>query len=158
MGAAKGSIFRYADRVDMLLMLLGTLGSIGDGMQNPLTMLILSDVINDYGSGKNLTNDVVDKVIINLLNSLMYVFGHSNKNCTPSATNCCHHSWGLKSHLTPHVTVVWKSCMGNSNGNLSGVIPRGFVFESRLKWYLCFVGDCRHPEFTLRGWVRMVLL
>lgn len=48
-------------------MLLGTLGSIGDGLQTPLTMFILSDVINDYGVGGNLTNDVVDKV--SLLNS-----------------------------------------------------------------------------------------
>ena len=62
MGAAKGSIFRYADGLDMLLMLLGTLGSIGDGLQTPLTMFILSDVINDYGGGSNLTNNVVDKV------------------------------------------------------------------------------------------------
>jgi hypothetical protein len=60
---ARGGIFRHADRLDMLLMLLGTLGSIGDGLQNPLTMLILSDVINDYGSGSSLTNDVVDKVV-----------------------------------------------------------------------------------------------
>jgi hypothetical protein len=42
-------------------MLLGTLGSIGDGLQNPLINFILSDVINDYGNGKKnpLTNDVV---------------------------------------------------------------------------------------------------
>lgn len=67
---AKDSIFRYADGVDMLLMLLGTLGSIGDGLQTPLTMFILSDVINDYGVKDNsLTNDIVDKV--STLNSLV---------------------------------------------------------------------------------------
>jgi ATP-binding cassette subfamily B (MDR/TAP) protein 1 len=61
---AKGEdgIFRYADSWDMWLMLFGTLGSIGDGLQNPLMMFILSDVINDYGSGKELTNEVVNKV------------------------------------------------------------------------------------------------
>lgn len=60
---AKDSIFRYADGVDTVLMLLGTLGSIGDGLQTPLTMFILSDVINDNGAKANsLTNDVVDKV------------------------------------------------------------------------------------------------
>ena len=66
---AKDSIFRYADRVHMLFMLFGTLGSIGDGLQNPMMMLILGDVINDYGSGKALTNDVVNKVGITLINS-----------------------------------------------------------------------------------------
>ncbi|KAL1363218.1 hypothetical protein HN51_011403 [Arachis hypogaea] len=43
------SMFRYADGVDKLLMLFGTIGSIGDGLQNPLMMYILSDVINAYG-------------------------------------------------------------------------------------------------------------
>jgi hypothetical protein len=88
---ARGGIFRHADRLDMLLMLLGTLGSIGDGLQNPLTMLILSDVINDYGSGSSLTNDVVDKVIKRLQFShvsCMYVFGYGNKNCMHPF---CHH-------------------------------------------------------------------
>lgn len=60
----KDSMFRYADGVDKLLMLLGTLGSIGDGLQKPLMMYILSDVINSYGSANgSLTNDDVDKVI-----------------------------------------------------------------------------------------------
>ncbi|KAG2682161.1 hypothetical protein I3760_11G178400 [Carya illinoinensis] len=57
---AKNSIFRYADGVDMLL---GILGNIGDGLQTPLTMFILSDVITDYGLTNNsLTNDIVDKM------------------------------------------------------------------------------------------------
>ncbi|XP_058730505.1 putative multidrug resistance protein [Vicia villosa] len=43
------SLFRYADGVDKLLMFFGTLGSLGDGLQNPLMMYILSDVINAYG-------------------------------------------------------------------------------------------------------------
>ncbi|XP_072060810.1 ABC transporter B family member 17 isoform X6 [Arachis hypogaea] len=38
-----------SDGVDKLLMLFGTIESIGDGLQNPLMMYILSDVINAYG-------------------------------------------------------------------------------------------------------------
>ena len=61
--ATKDGMFRYADGVDKLLMLLGTLGSIGDGLQNPLTMLLLSKVINEYGNpNSTLSNDIVDKV------------------------------------------------------------------------------------------------
>lgn len=63
MGSKSGSFFRYADRIDKLLMLFGTLGSIGDGMMTPVTMLLLSDLINEYGSPNSApSNDKVDKV------------------------------------------------------------------------------------------------
>lgn len=59
----KDGMFRYADNVDKLLMFFGTLGSIGDGLQYPLTMLVLSKVINEYGDpNAKLSNDTVDKV------------------------------------------------------------------------------------------------
>ncbi|XP_034683654.1 ABC transporter B family member 15-like [Vitis riparia] len=58
----KGGMFRYANGIDMLLMLLGTLGSIGDGLMSPLTMLVLSDVINEYGDvDPSFSIQVVDK-------------------------------------------------------------------------------------------------
>ncbi|KAH0986856.1 hypothetical protein GBA52_014033 [Prunus armeniaca] len=61
------SMFRYADGTDKLLMLFGTLGSIGDGLQNPLMMYILSEVINSYGSANGgLTNADVDKFALRL--------------------------------------------------------------------------------------------
>lgn len=59
----KDGIFRYADRSDKLLMFFGTLGSIGDGMQIPLMMFVLSDVINEYGI-------LNDKVSIKTVNSV----------------------------------------------------------------------------------------
>ncbi|KAH9772914.1 ABC transporter B family member 15 [Citrus sinensis] len=46
----KGGLFRYADGKDKLLLLFGTVGSIGDGMMTPLTMYILSMVINELGT------------------------------------------------------------------------------------------------------------
>ncbi|XP_015894509.3 putative multidrug resistance protein isoform X1 [Ziziphus jujuba] len=62
-----GSIFRYADRIDNFLMLFGTLGSIGDGMMTPLTMLLLSDLINDYGTSISApSNYTVDKYSLRL--------------------------------------------------------------------------------------------
>ncbi|CAL8092409.1 unnamed protein product [Prunus armeniaca] len=64
--AKKGRIFRYADGVDKLLLVLGTLGSIGDGLMTPLMMLVLSRVINEYGGG-TFFNDVVDKYSLRLL-------------------------------------------------------------------------------------------
>jgi len=60
---SKDSMFRYADSFDKLLMLLGTLGSIGDGLQYPLTMYVLSTVINQYGkAGASISDHTVDKV------------------------------------------------------------------------------------------------
>ncbi|PQQ16211.1 putative multidrug resistance protein [Prunus yedoensis var. nudiflora] len=63
----KKSMFRYADGTDKLLMLFGTLGSVGDGLQTPLMMYILSEVINSYGSANGgLTNADVDKFALRL--------------------------------------------------------------------------------------------
>ena len=63
--AGKNSMFRYADGRDKLLMLFGGLGSIGDGIQFPLTMYVLSNVINEYGNpNSSLTNDTVNMVSI----------------------------------------------------------------------------------------------
>ncbi|XP_023535149.1 putative multidrug resistance protein [Cucurbita pepo subsp. pepo] len=62
------SMFRYADGFDKFLMFFGTLGSIGDGSQIPLTMFLLKDVINAYGDkNSGLTNDMVDKFALRLL-------------------------------------------------------------------------------------------
>lgn len=59
----KGGMFYYADGIDKLLLLFGTIGSIGDGLMSPLTMVILSGVIDEYGTGGvSISNDVVDKV------------------------------------------------------------------------------------------------
>ncbi|XP_059633646.1 putative multidrug resistance protein [Cornus florida] len=65
---SKGGMFRYADGIDKLLMLFGTLGSIGDGLMSPLTMLVLSGVINEYGRADiSISFDVVDKYSLRLL-------------------------------------------------------------------------------------------
>ncbi|KAI3466213.1 hypothetical protein Pfo_022876 [Paulownia fortunei] len=67
MGKRDG-IFRYADRVDKLLMFFGTLGSIGDGLQIPLMMFVLSDVINEYGNlNSGISTRSVNKYALRLL-------------------------------------------------------------------------------------------
>ncbi|KAI3516153.1 hypothetical protein L1887_15064 [Cichorium endivia] len=66
--AKKGGMFYYADRIDKLLLFFGTLGSIGDGLMSPLTMVILSGVIDEYGTGGVfISNDIVDKYALKLL-------------------------------------------------------------------------------------------
>ncbi|KAL4574000.1 hypothetical protein LXL04_020822 [Taraxacum kok-saghyz] len=66
--AKKGGMFYYADGIDKVLLLFGTIGSIGDGLMSPLTMVILSGIIDEYGTGGvNISLDVVDKFAIKLL-------------------------------------------------------------------------------------------
>ncbi|KAF5193612.1 Abc transporter b family member [Thalictrum thalictroides] len=61
-------LFRFADGVDKLFLLFGTLGSIGDGVMSPLTMWVLSGAINEYGTnGISFTNAVVDKYSLRIL-------------------------------------------------------------------------------------------
>jgi ATP-binding cassette subfamily B (MDR/TAP) protein 1 len=56
-------IVRYADAHDMCLMVLGVLGSFVDGMMQPLTMLVLGDIVNSYGgAGTDFSTSTVDKV------------------------------------------------------------------------------------------------
>lgn len=47
------SIFRYADWVDLLLMFLGTLGAIGDGMSTNVLLIFASRLMNSLGYGNN---------------------------------------------------------------------------------------------------------
>ncbi len=42
-------MFKFADRVDVLLMALGTLGAIGDGCSTNLLLIFASDVMNSLG-------------------------------------------------------------------------------------------------------------
>ncbi|PWA30855.1 ATP-binding cassette subfamily C member 9 [Artemisia annua] len=64
----KDGIFRYAEGYDNFLMFFGTLGSIGDGLQIPLMMYVLSDVINDYGNPNiTISNSTVNKYSLRLL-------------------------------------------------------------------------------------------
>ncbi|KAJ9562798.1 hypothetical protein OSB04_007958 [Centaurea solstitialis] len=64
----RDGIFRYADGLDMFFMFWGTLGSIGDGLQVPLMMYVLSGVINQYGDPKAIvTTSIVDKYSLRLL-------------------------------------------------------------------------------------------
>ncbi|KAL3503440.1 hypothetical protein ACH5RR_037889 [Cinchona calisaya] len=68
MGSNNNGMFRYADRVDKILMTFGTLGSIGDGLQISLTMFVLSDVINTYANPNSvLSLHIVNKFALRLL-------------------------------------------------------------------------------------------
>lgn len=58
-------IFRYADWVDVLLMFLGTIGAIGDGMSTNCLLVFASSLMNSLGNGQIQQNFMhnVEKVI-----------------------------------------------------------------------------------------------
>jgi ATP-binding cassette subfamily B (MDR/TAP) protein 1 len=48
---AFASVFMHADAVDVVLMVLGLAGAMGDGMSTPVMLAITSRVFDDTGSG-----------------------------------------------------------------------------------------------------------
>lgn len=50
-------LFRYADWIDFLLMILGTIGSIGDGMSTNCLLVFASRIMNSLGYGNTQQND-----------------------------------------------------------------------------------------------------
>ncbi|XP_068335797.1 ABC transporter B family member 21-like [Pyrus communis] len=63
-------LFSFADKTDIILMLVGTIGAIGNGLGMPLMTILLGEMINSFGSNQNNTDIVsaVSKV------SLKYVY------------------------------------------------------------------------------------
>jgi len=54
-------LFSFADPFDRLLMFVGTVGAIGNGISMPLMTLIFGNMINAFG-GSSSTEEVVDEV------------------------------------------------------------------------------------------------
>ncbi|XP_044976770.1 ABC transporter B family member 4-like [Hordeum vulgare subsp. vulgare] len=61
-------IFRYADRLDVLLMVVGSLGAVGNGVSEPLISVLFGDVINSFGQSTTSTVlRAVTKVVLNFI-------------------------------------------------------------------------------------------
>ncbi|GAB1223538.1 hypothetical protein ENUP19_0151G0019 [Entamoeba nuttalli] len=41
-------LFKYSDWIDMILILVGLISSIGNGVMQPLMMLLMGDLVNSY--------------------------------------------------------------------------------------------------------------
>ncbi|XP_031108792.1 ABC transporter B family member 15 [Ipomoea triloba] len=52
-----GYIFNHADRVDLVLMSLGVVGAIGDGISMPVMLLVTSKIVNNLGGASASTPD-----------------------------------------------------------------------------------------------------
>lgn len=56
------SVFMHADAVDVVLMLLGLLGAMGDGFSTPVMLFITSRIFNDLGGGPGLLQEFSTKI------------------------------------------------------------------------------------------------
>nr|CAB3446858.1 unnamed protein product [Digitaria exilis] len=56
------SVFTHVDKVDVVLMLLGLVGALGNGMSYPLSVLLYIRIINDIGRGPDLFQDFTSRI------------------------------------------------------------------------------------------------
>lgn len=54
-------LFTFADSADIALMIIGSIGAIGNGLCLPLMTLLFGDLINTFGDNQN-NSETVDKV------------------------------------------------------------------------------------------------
>jgi ATP-binding cassette subfamily B (MDR/TAP) protein 1 len=55
-------LFLFADSTDVLLMILGTIGSIGNGVCMPLMTVLFGELTDSFGGNQNQNDHVVDVV------------------------------------------------------------------------------------------------
>ncbi|CAM0882246.1 unnamed protein product [Alopecurus aequalis] len=61
-------MFRYADRIDVLLMVVGTVGAMGNGISEPLISVLFGNVINSFGQSTSSTVlRTVTKVVLDFI-------------------------------------------------------------------------------------------
>uniref|UniRef100_M8B8N0 ABC transmembrane type-1 domain-containing protein n=1 Tax=Aegilops tauschii TaxID=37682 RepID=M8B8N0_AEGTA len=61
-------MLRYADRLDMLLMVIGSLGAVGNGASGSLLLVLYGDAINSFGESTTSTVlPAVTKVVLNFI-------------------------------------------------------------------------------------------
>ncbi|BAH91566.1 Os02g0190101 [Oryza sativa Japonica Group] len=64
------TVFMHADAVDVVLMVLGLLGAVGDGLSMPVLLLITGSVYNNFGGGADNVQEFSSKVNMNARNLL----------------------------------------------------------------------------------------
>ncbi|CAD6251575.1 unnamed protein product [Miscanthus lutarioriparius] len=69
------SVFMHADAADVVLMVLGLVGAMGDGMSTPVMLLITSRIFNDLGNGPDLLDEFSSKVNENARNLVFLALG-----------------------------------------------------------------------------------
>uniref|UniRef100_A0A0D9VD67 ABC transmembrane type-1 domain-containing protein n=1 Tax=Leersia perrieri TaxID=77586 RepID=A0A0D9VD67_9ORYZ len=69
------TVFMHADATDVLLMVLGLVGAMGDGVSTPVMLLVTSRIFNDLGSGADIVQEFSSKVNVNARNLVFLAAG-----------------------------------------------------------------------------------
>lgn len=74
-------LFAFADGFDILLMILGTIGAVGNGLGLPLMTVLFGQMINSFGNNQN-NKDVVEVVSKVKKYIIFYFILYSSKDDT----------------------------------------------------------------------------
>ncbi|KAJ7950463.1 ABC transporter B family protein [Quillaja saponaria] len=55
-------LFSLADSIDVMLMIFGTIGAVGNGLGQPLMALLSGELVNSFGNNQSNSNNIVDEV------------------------------------------------------------------------------------------------
>ncbi|KAK4741819.1 hypothetical protein SAY87_025407 [Trapa incisa] len=69
-------LFSFADKIDVLLIVVGTIGAVGNGISMPLMTILFGDLVDSFGQNQN-NGDIVkevSKVVLRILQSFMKSF------------------------------------------------------------------------------------
>ncbi|KAL5212613.1 hypothetical protein ABZP36_023460 [Zizania latifolia] len=69
------SVFMHADAADVVLMVLGLVGAVGDGLSTPVMLFITSKVFNDLGGGPDILQEFSSKINVNARNLVFLAAG-----------------------------------------------------------------------------------
>jgi hypothetical protein len=103
------ALVRYADARDRCLMALGALGSFGDGMMQPLSMLVLGDIVNSYG-GAGTADSAFSSIAVDKVSSQPPTYiplshwrhgQHSERTLRARVRTCCSSRFGCCTSRLP---------------------------------------------------------
>ena len=117
----KGSIssmFMHADGVDLLLMIFGFIGSVGDGLLTPLVLFITSHLMNNIGTGSSAVSltdsfsNSINKVLslsLSLSLSLIHTRGYTHEHNRKTKSNWVWFLW-VTECIGSSVLGLWVIC------------------------------------------------
>ena len=71
-------LFSFADSTDILLVILGTIGAVGNGASFPIMSILFGDLVNSFGQNQN-SKEVVD--LISKVNIISIYACFDRKKC-----------------------------------------------------------------------------
>ncbi|KAM3239987.1 hypothetical protein ACQJBY_053588 [Aegilops geniculata] len=171
-------MFRYADSLDVLLMVVGSLGAVGNGVAGSLMLVVFGDAINSFG--ESTTSTVLPAVTKVVLNFVYLGIGIAVASFLRERQSARIRSLYLKSVLRQDIAffdtemttgeavsrmssdpVIIQDALGEKGGKLVQAISAffgGFVIAFTKGWLLTLVMLTSLPLVAIAGAVSAQLL